>query len=139
MVSSSILELESWLQEKCQQVDEVLGAIKTSNLGLSLLVLLSLLSPLVEDLLISDLPHLLGVAVLDVECIVALKENIFGKLFGKLALVLLLEVDECLGRSWNNLDFGQTITLGCRIEVDSEFFFSCAEREVLDEQTEVHD
>lgn len=113
--------------------------VEASNLSLGLLVLLSILSLLVKDLLISDLPHLLRIAVLDVERIVTLEKNIFGKLFGKLALVLLLEVDESLGGSWHDLDFGWTVTLSGRIEVDSELFFSCAEWEVLDKQTEVHD
>ena len=106
MIPSSILELESWLQEKSQEVDEILRSVEASNLGLGLLVLLSILSFLVKDLLISDLPHFLRIAVLDVERIVALEENIFGKLFGKLTLILLLEVDESLGGSWHDLDLG---------------------------------
>lgn len=139
LVASSLVELESWLEEKSQEIYQVLGPIETSNLGLSLLVLLSFLGPLVEDLLISDLSHLLGVAVFNIESIVALEEDILRKLFGQLALVLLLKVDEGLGGSRNNLDFVWSISLGGRIEVDTELFFSGTEWEVLDEQTEVHD
>ena len=139
LISSILVELEGRLQEKSQEVNEVLGAIETSNLSLSLLVLFSVLSPLVEDLLISDLPHLLWVAIFNIESIIALEENILCKLFGQLALVLLLEVDEGLGGSWDNLDFVEPITLGSRIEVDSKLFFSGTEWEIFDEQTEVHD
>ena len=140
VLSSTVLvELECWLQEKSQEIYEILGPIKASNLSLGLLVLLSFLSPFVEDLLISDLPHLLGVAVFNIESIVALEQDVLGKLFGQLALVLLLEVDEGLGGSWDNLNLVWSITLGGRIEVDSELLLSGSEWEILDEQTEVHD
>jgi hypothetical protein len=134
-----LIELEGRLQEKSQEVNEVLGSIETSNLSLSLLVLFSVLSPLVEDLLISDLPHLLWVAIFNIESIIALEENILRKLFGQLALILLLKVDESLGGSWDNHDFVEPITLSCRIEVDSKLLFSGTEWEIFDEQTEVHD
>ena len=139
LISSILVELEGRLQEKSQKVNEVLGSIETSNLSLSLLVLFSVLSPLVEDLLISDLPHLLWVAIFNIESIIALEENILRKLFGQLALILLLKVDESLGGSWDNHDFVEPITLSCRIEVDSKLLFSGTEWEIFDEQTEVHD
>ena len=139
LIPSILVELEGRLQEKSQEVNEVLGTIKTSNLSLSLLVLLSILSPLVEDLLISDLPHLLGVAVFNIESIIALEEDILRKLFGQLALVLLLKVDEGLSGSRDNLEFVWAITLSCRVEVDSKLFLCGTEWEVLDKQTEVHD
>lgn len=98
------LELESWLQQESEEIDEVLRTVQPRDLGLSLLVLLAILSLLVEDLLISDLPHLLGIAVLNIESIIALEENILGELLGLLALVLLVEVDESLLGPWHNLD-----------------------------------
>lgn len=61
---------------------------------------------LVVVLLISDASHLLGVAVLDKEWILRLEEDIFRKLFGILALVLLLEVNESLLGVRNYLDLG---------------------------------
>ena len=61
-----------------------------------LLVLLSLLSLPVIVLLVSDGPHLLGIAVLDVECVLALEEDVPGEVLGHPALVLLLKVDEGL-------------------------------------------
>lgn len=134
-----MVELECWLKEKSQKINEILGAIKTSNLSLSLLILFSVLSPLIENLLISDLPHLLWVAIFNIEGIIALKEDILRKLFGQLALVLLLEVDKGLGGSRDDLDLVEPITLGSRIEVDSKLLFSGAEWEIFDEQTEVHD
>ena len=139
LISSILVELECRLQEKSQEINEVLGAIETSNLSLSLLVLFSVLSPLVEDLLISDLPHLLWVAIFNIESIIALEEDILRKLFCQLALVLLLEVDEGLSGSRDDLNFVEPITLSSRIEVDSKLLFSGAEWEIFDEQAEVHD
>ena len=139
LISSILVELECRLQEKSQEINEVLGAIETSNLSLSLLVLFSVLSPLVEDLLISDLPHLLWVAIFNIESIITLEEDILRKLFCQLALILLLEVDEGLGGSRDDLDFVEPITLSSRIEVDSKLLFSGAEWEIFDEQAEVHD
>lgn len=139
LISSILVELECRLQEKSQEINEVLGAIETSNLSLSLLVLFSVLSPLVEDLLISDLPHLLWVAIFNIESIIALEEDILCKLFCQLALVLLLEVDEGLGGSRYDLDFVEPITLSSRIKVNSKLLFSGAEWEIFDEQAEVHD
>ena len=139
LISSILVELECRLQKKSQEINEVLGAIETSNLSLSLLVLFSVLSPLVEDLLISDLPHLLWVAIFNIESIIALEEDILRKLFCQLALVLLLEIDEGLGGSRDDLDFVEPITLSSRIEVDSKLLFSGAEWEIFDEQAKVHD
>jgi hypothetical protein len=104
-----------------------------------LLVLFSVLSPLVEDFLISDLSHLLWVAIFNIESIIALEEDILSKLFCQLALVLLLEVDEGLGGSRDYLDLVESITLSSRIEVDSKLLFSGTEWKIFDEQTEVHD
>lgn len=139
LISSILVELECWLKEKSQEINQVLGAIETSNLSLSLLVLFSVLSPLVEDFLISDLSHLLWVAIFNIESIIALEEDILSKLFCQLALVLLLEVDEGLGGSRDYLDLVESITLSSRIEVDSKLLFSGTEWKIFDEQTEVHD
>jgi hypothetical protein len=139
LIALVLVKVEGWLQQESQQVNEVLGAVETSDLSLGLLVLLSVLSLLVEDLLIADLPHLLGVAVLNIEGVVALEEDVFGELFGSLALVLLLEVDESLLGSRDNLDLVWSFISSGRAEVDAQLLLRGAQGEVLDEQAEVHD
>ena len=103
-----------------------------------MLVLFSLLSLLVKDFFVPDLPHFFWVAVLDIECILLFEKDISGELFGDLALVLLLEVDEGLLSIRNDLDL-RNFTLASRREVDFELFFCCPKRKVLDEEAEEHD
>ena len=102
--SASIVEVESWLQKESQKIDEILRTVQALNLSLSLLVLFSLLSFLVEDFFVPDLPHFFWIAVLDIECILLFEKDISGELFCDLALVLLLKVDEGLLRSFHHLD-----------------------------------
>lgn len=64
--SASIVELEGGLEEKSQQVDQVLRAVETGDLCLILLILLPFLSFPVVKLFISDGSHLLWIAVLHV-------------------------------------------------------------------------
>lgn len=136
--SASVVELEGGLEEECQEVDEVLRAIETGNLCLILLILLSLLSLPVVELFISDRPHLLWVAVLHVESVLALEEYVSGEVFGQSTLVLLLEVDEGLLRALDHVDSAD-FTLASSREVDLQFFDCRSWREVLDEETEEHD
>jgi hypothetical protein len=102
--SASIVEVESWLQKESQKIDEILRTVQALNLSLSLLVLFSLLSFLVENFFVPDLPHFFRIAVLDIECILLFEKDISGELFCDLALVLLLKVDEGLLRSFHHLD-----------------------------------
>jgi len=90
------------------------------------------------QLLISDLPHFLWVAVLHIESVLALEEHIASKLLGCLALILLLKVHEGLLSSWNDHNLGD-VSLTCSREVDSELFISGTWRKVLDEEAEEHD
>ena len=122
LITLILVKVEGWLQHESEQVDEVLGAVEASDLSLGLLVLLSVLRLLVEDLLIADLPHLLWVAVLNIEGVVALEEDVFGELFGSLALVLLLKVDEGLLGSRDNLDLVWSFISSGRAEVDAQLF-----------------
>lgn len=108
-VTSSLLtivhtHLESRFQKHGQQVDEVLRPTHIGNLSLALLVAFPLLCTLVEDFFVANRAHLLGIAVLYIESILTLEEDISGKLFGQLALVLLLEVHESLLGARNDLD-----------------------------------
>lgn len=102
------------------------------------MIALPLLSSFVEDLLIADGTHLLGIAILNVESILTLEEHISCELLCQLTLVLLLKVDEGLLSTWDDFDPGD-LSLTCRLEVDLKFLISSANREVLDEQTEEHD
>ena len=102
--SSSVVELEGGLEEESQQVDEVLRAVETGDLCLILLVLLSLLSLPVVELLVSDRSHLLGIAVLDVKSVLTLEEHVSGEVFGHPALILLFEVHECLLCALDHVD-----------------------------------
>ena len=99
-----MVELESWLQKHRQQVDQILRATETSDLLLILLVSFLLLGLSVNELFISDEPHLFGIAILDIKSILTLEKHIPGKVLGHLALILLLKVDEGLLGSRNNLD-----------------------------------
>jgi hypothetical protein len=116
-----------------------LGSVKTSNLSLSLLVLFSILSSFVEDLLISDLSHFFWVAILYIESVVAFEKDIFGELLCLFALVLLLKIDEGLLGSRDNLDLVWTFTSISRSKIKAYLILCCSEREVLDKQTKVHD
>lgn len=98
-----------------------------------LLVLFLFLSTLVDDLFVSDCSHFLGVAVLNVKSKLTLEQHVASKVFGELALVLLVEVDKGLLRSWNDLDLGY-IPLAGSAEIDLELFFCSARWEVLDEE-----
>jgi hypothetical protein len=104
MLTRALVEVEGWFEEKCEKVDQVLLASKTSQLSLSLLVLLLVLGLFVKELLIPDLAHLFGVAVLNVQSILRLEEDILCEFSCKLALVLLLKVDEGLLSARNDLD-----------------------------------
>ena len=115
-----------------------MGTVQTGDLSLVLLVSLSVLSSLIMKLLISDLPHLLWIAVLDVESILGLEEHVSGELLRSLTLILFLEVDEGLLGVWNNLYFGYLTLASCR-EVNFQFLVGGAWREVLDKETEEHD
>ena len=126
-----LVQLEGGLEQESQQVDQVLRTIETGDLGLVLL------GSLVVDLLVSDGPHLFGVAVLHVESVLALEEYISSKLLGQLALVLLLKVDEGLLSALDDVASAH-FTLAAALEVDLELLFSRANREVLDEQAEEH-
>lgn len=130
--------VESWLQEHGQQIDQVLRTVETGDLGLVLLILLLLHGSLVDGLLVPNCSHLFWVAVLYVKSELRLEENISGKLFGLFALILFLEVDEGLLRSWDDANLGHFSLTSCR-EIDLELVFSGSWREVLDEQTEEHD
>lgn len=90
------------------------------------------------QLLISYLPHLLWIAVLNVESILTLEEDVTSKLFGSLALILLFEVDKGLLSPWNNHDLCY-LSLASSGKVDPELFLCSTNREVLDEETEEHD
>ena len=138
LLARSLIELEGRLEQKSQKIDKILGAVQTCNLRLVLLISLSILSPLVVKLLISDLPHLLWVAVLDVESILGLEEDISGKLLRSLTLVLLFEIDEGLLSVWNDLNLGH-LSLACRGKVNFQFLVGGAWREVFDKETEEHD
>ena len=135
---ASIVELEGGLEEKGEEVDQVLRAVETCDLCLILLVLLSLLSLPVVELFISDRPHLLWVAVFDVESVLALEEYISGKFLGQSTLVLLLEIDKGLLRALDHVDSAD-LALASSRKVDLEFFDRRSWREVLDEQAEEHD
>ena len=113
--------------------------VQALNLCLGLLVLFTLLCLLVEDLLVSDLSHFLWIAILDVEWILLLEKDISSKLFGSLALILLLEVDEGLLFAWHDLDLGDFTTAASCAEIDLELFLCGSNWELLDEQAEVHD
>ena len=115
-----------------------MGTVQTGDLSLVLLISLSVLSSLVVKLLVSDLPHLLWIAVLDVESILGLEEHVSGELLRSLTLILFLEVDEGLLGVWNNLYFGDLTLASCG-EVNFQFLISGAWREVFDEETEEHD
>jgi hypothetical protein len=103
------------------------------------LVLLAILGLLVEYLLISDLPHLFGIAVLNIESVVAFEQHVLGELLGLLALILLLEVDESLLGPWHDLDLLRSLIWIALVEEDPQLLLSGTQREVLDKQTEVHD
>lgn len=133
-----MIELECRLQQKSQQVDEVLRAVETCNLRLTLLISLAILRLLVVYLLIADGAHLLRIAILDVERVLTLEEHIPSEFLRHLALVLLFEVDEGLLRAGHNVH-ATDLTLACSLEVDLELLGRRANREVLDEQTEEHD
>ena len=137
--ATSIVEVESRLEKESQKIDKILRTVQALNLGLSLLVLFALLSLLVEDLLVSDLSHFLWIAILDVEWILLLEKDISCKLFGSLALILLLEVDEGLLGAWHDLDLGHFTTAASCAEIDLELLLSGSNWELLDEQAEVHD
>ena len=137
--SSSIVKVESRLEKKSQKIDKILRTVQALNLGLGLLVLFTLLCLLVEDLLVSDLSHFLWIAILDVEWILLLEKDISSKLFGSLALILLLEVDEGLLSAWHDLDLGHFTTAASCAEIDLELLLSGSNRELFDEQAEVHD
>lgn len=107
-------------------------------MGLVLLVPLPVLGSLVVQLLISDLPHLLWVAVLDVESILGLEEDVSGELLRGLALVLLFEIHEGLLGVRNDLNLGH-LALASRGEVDLQFLLGGTWRKVLDEEAEEHD
>ena len=93
---------------------------------------------LIKNLFVSDLSHFLWVTVFDIECVLLLKEDISGELFGDLALVLLLKVYEGLLSSWHYLNL-RYFSLTSRAKIDLEFFFSSSNREIFNEQTKVHD
>lgn len=103
-----------------------------------MLVLLLVLGSFVNELLVSDESHLFGIAVLNIESKLRLEEHITSKVFGHLALVLLLKVDEGLLSIRNDLDL-RNFTLASRREVDFELFFCCPKRKVLDKEAEEHD
>ena len=134
----ALVELEGWLEEHRQQVDQVLRTVQTGDLSLLLLVLLLFLSALVDDLFVSDEPHLFWVAVLNVESILRLEEYIPCEVFSHLALVLFFKVDECLLSSRDDLDV-RHFSLTSALEIDLELIFSCARREILHEEAEEHD
>jgi len=117
VVGLAVVELESGLQKHSEQVNQVLRAVKTSKLDLTRLVFLALLCLLVINLLISNGAHLFRVAILDVERILALEEDVTCELLGQLALVLLLEVHESLLRTVDECD---TIhfALACSLKVN---------------------
>lgn len=90
-----------------------MGTIQTRDLSLILLISLSVLSSLVMELLISDLPHLLWIAVLDIESILGFEEHVSGELFRSLTLILFFEIHEGLLSVWNNLYFGYLTLASC--------------------------
>lgn len=102
------------------------------------MVALPLLGSLVVELLISDLPHLLWIAVLDVEGVLAFEEDISRELFRCLALILLLKIDKGLLSARDHHHLGDLSLTGSR-EIDPELFFSGTWGEVLNKQTEEHD
>jgi len=105
---------------------------------LILLVLFLFLSSLVDNLFVSNETHLLWVAVLNIESKLGLEQHISSKVFGHLALVLLVKVHEGLLGTRNNLDFCD-ISLASTGEIDLEFLLSCTRREILDKEAEEHD
>jgi hypothetical protein len=64
------------------------------------------------DLLVADGAHLLGVTILYIESILTLEEYISCKLFGKFALILLLEIDEGLLSTRDHFD-ARNLALAC--------------------------
>lgn len=128
---------ECWLKESCQEVDEVLGATQISDLFLIFLVAFFVLSLLVVVFLVSDVAHLFGVAILDKQWILRFEKHIFGELLGILTLVLFLKVNESLLRVLDDLNL-RHFSLASGREVDLELFFGGSNREVFDEETEVH-
>lgn len=97
LTTRTLIELKCWLQQHGEQVNQVLRTIEACYLSLVLLVLLLILSSLIHKLLISNESHFLWVAVFHVESILRLEEHIASKVFGHLALVLLLEVQRLAG------------------------------------------
>ena len=132
-----LTQLEGRLEQQGQQVDEVLRTIQACDLSLVLLIPLSILSPLVVNLLVSDGSHLPRVAVLHVKGVLTLEEHISSKLFCKFALILLLKVDESLLSALDDVDSAD-FSLAAALEVNLELLFSRANREVLYEQAEEH-
>jgi hypothetical protein len=138
-LTSCIIEVECRLEKKSEKIYEILRSIHTLKLGLCGLILLSLLSSLVIQLLISDLSHLLWIAVLDIKSILALEQNVSSKLFRNLALILLFEVDEGLLCSWNHDDSSHFSSLTSCRKIDLQLLFCGAKREVFDEEAKEHD
>ena len=136
--STVLIELEGWLEEKSQQVNEILRAVQTRDLSLTLLIAFAILCFLVMNFFITDRTHLFWIAVLNVESILTLEEDVTCKFFGHFALVLLLEIDEGLLSVSDNVYAADFSLTGCA-EIDEELLLGRANREVLDEQTEEHD
>ena len=114
-------------------------SIHTLKLSLCGLILLSFLSSLVIQLFISDLSHLLWIAVLDIKGILALEQNVSSKLFRNLALILLFNFDEGLLCSLNHDDSSHFSSLTSCRKIDLQLLFCCANRKVFDEEAKEHD
>ena len=109
------------------------------NLSLSSLILFALLSSLVIEFLISDLSHLLWIAILDIECKLTFEKDISCKLFSNFALILLFEVDESLLSPWHNDDPCNFSSLTSSGKIDLKLLFSGSYWEIFDKETKEHD
>lgn len=131
--------MEGWFQKQSENVNDVLRTTQTCKLSLTLLVLSLFHGSLITNLFVSENPHFPGIAILCIERIGRLEKCISGKLFGLLAVILLVEVHEGLLGSRNDLDLGDFTTIASRLEIDLEFFISRSNGEVLHEEAEEHD
>lgn len=109
---ASIIDLEGRLEEKREEVDEVLRTVETLDLLLVLLVLFAFLSLAVEELFVADGSHLFGVAVFNIERVLTLEKYVPCKVFCHATLILLLEVDKGLLCAWDHVDAAH-FTLAC--------------------------
>lgn len=87
LISVWLLELESRLQKHREDINDVLGTLHALYLSLSLLILPSLLSLLVNVLFGPHRSHLFWIAVLSIERIRRFEESVLRKFPGKFAVV----------------------------------------------------